>query len=163
MSSPSRKKFKSAKDFPINLPFCLIHKRDDPEKVILFRGQIEELDNLNDVPLPQPSVGSTATKCENGYCYRSISVLPFSQVSERGFYAVNEGEKIKSIRIESAQTYTREEIYEVLPPLSTKFEVGEIEYEMDQKAYEKIVQDIIDKEIKNGEGSSFVTPRPRYC
>ena len=133
--------------------------------VHLFRGTIEELDRLDDVPLPKEEKQQRNNNNEGGsdLLETSISILPFSTIQERGFFAVNEGEKILSLRIDGTKStsfnFNESEADEFLPPKNTQFEVGDIEYEMSQKEYEQIVQDIIDKEIYRGEGSSFVTPR----
>ncbi len=94
----------------------------------------------------------------DGTTYDTISMIPFSQIKERGYNVIDEGDKILSIHVEDQQEIFVDELLELLPDIPIKLR-RDIEYDMSSQEYEAVIQDIITKEIGNGEGANFVIPR----
>ncbi|MDD3302466.1 MAG: anthranilate synthase family protein [Candidatus Gracilibacteria bacterium] len=83
-----------------------------------------------------------------------IFITPFSQAKERGFEVIENQEKIISILIDKEIQLTKKELEESF--LNTEIILdGELNENYTKEDYSKIVDDIIKKEIGNGEGSNF--------
>jgi phenazine biosynthesis protein phzE len=85
-------------------------------------------------------------------------MIPFSQIKERGYNVIDEGDKILSIYIQDQQEIFVDELLDLLPDIPIKLG-QDIEYDMSSQEYEAVIQDIITREIGNGEGANFVIPR----
>ena len=122
-----------------------------------FTGPLQECNTLNDIPRGGAAVSG-------GVAYDTFSILPFSTINERAaegsslYTAHNDGEKILSMRIETTEELTKEAFAASFKQQDVGM-VGEMTYDSTQEQYEAIVKSIIEDEIGNGEGSSFVTPR----
>jgi 2-amino-4-deoxychorismate synthase len=133
-----------------NTPFCMIQKQDS-EEVLILSGETFEFDEIDQIP--------RVKKNTNGEkIYDTISVIPFCQVKERGYRARSDGEKILTIRIEEQYEILCNALIEILPHEDISL-MQEISYDTTEEEYEKVIQDIIEKEIGNGEGANFVIPR----
>ena len=71
--------------FIMNVILCLYSK---PDEVLLFLGDIQKLENLDDIPLPKNPDETDE--------FKSISVLPFSQVNSKYKKNRNQYKKIKN-------------------------------------------------------------------
>jgi len=132
-----------------NSPFSLIQKQDS-EEVLVLTGTASKLDTIDEIPRRH---GTPEEKT-----YDTISMIPFSQIRERGYNVIDEGNKILSIHVEDQQEIFVDELLDLLPDTPIKLE-QDIEYDMSSQEYETVIQDIITKEIGNGEGANFVIPR----
>lgn len=148
-SSPKRARL-SAPDEQLDAmwqgPFALIQRSADTDLHYLS-GNLEELENLDDIPLP----------ADPGK-WQSVSIVPFCQIRERGFKAASEGEKILSIRVKTHKRMSVEETLARLPP-EEEVCIASTEFDHSEEAYEEIIRSIIYDQVYNGEGSSFVSPR----
>ncbi len=139
-------------DFNLTKPFCLI-QMEDKSDVLLVEGEALKLNQLSELPISEKSRHD-----EGHLVYDSISMIPFSQIRERGFVAHNNDEKISSIKIHQALKVSIKEILEILPDEQIEIESG-LSYDYTEEKYAEIIRQIVDVEIGGGEGSSFVTPR----
>ncbi len=130
-------------------PFSLIQKQDSDE-LLALSGTALRIDNIDDIPR-RHTVPAEKT-------YDTISMIPFSQIRERGYNVIDEGDKILSIVIEKQQTIYVDELLELLPDIPLKLG-RDIEYDLSSEEYEAVIQDIVNREIGNGEGANFVIPR----
>ncbi len=132
-----------------NSPFSVIQKQDS-EEVLVLTGTAVKLDTIGEIPRKH---GTPEEKT-----YDTISMIPFSQIKERGYNVIDEGDKILSIYIQDQQEIFVDALLDLLPDIPIKLG-QDIEYDMSSQEYETVIQDIITDEIGNGEGANFVIPR----
>uniref|UniRef100_A0A0G4F1S3 anthranilate synthase n=1 Tax=Chromera velia CCMP2878 TaxID=1169474 RepID=A0A0G4F1S3_9ALVE len=135
-------------------PFCLVNREDGPE-TLFFKGTISEIEKLDQIPRKQ-NKGKSAVSLD-GRTFDTISMIPFSQIAERGFKVHNEGEKILCLQIESVSKLNTETLAKAIPPVDIECE-DEFSFSKTTEEYEEIVRNVKELEICGGEGSSFVTP-----
>lgn len=133
-----------------DIPFCIIQKQDR-EEVLIVTGTNNHYRNISDI---QRNKENTHGK----KIYDSISVVPFSQIRERGYSAIDEGEEILSINITEQFEVDVEDLKQLLPTDSISLS-AEIQYDTTEEQYFDIIEQIIENEIGNGEGANFVIPR----
>ncbi|MCP4755417.1 MAG: hypothetical protein GY866_31520 [Proteobacteria bacterium] len=131
-------------------PFCMIQKQDG-EDVLFLEGEALTTERIDGIPRKRG-------KAPEGRRYDSISVVPFSQIRERGYRARNEGEKILVLQIARQVEIPLENLLRDLPCQGLTLE-DEIESETTPQAYEELIRGIVEDEIGNGEGANFVIPR----
>lgn len=90
--------------------------------------------------------------------YSSISIVPFSQAREKGYPVVDEGEKIYSINIEDTVEIFTQNLFDKIESMEISIR-SEMKSNYTEQEYENLVSNIIENEIKNGEGCNFVIPR----
>ncbi len=133
-----------------NIPFCFIQKQDS-EDVLVLTGNEKQYRNIHDIPR---KTGDT-----DGCCiYDTISVVPFCQIRERGFKVRDGGEEILTIHISEQNMVPTDELINSLPNSKISLD-QEIQYDSSEKEYCRIIENIVEKEIGNGEGANFVIPR----
>ncbi len=126
-------------------PFCIFQKGDS---VTIVRGTVREVTYLDEI---YGHSGSLPIK--------SVSMIPYCQIKERGFKVLDSGEKILTLVVENMKQFTREDF---LQNISEDVEIkinGELTFNFPDPEYEEIVKQVIENEIKNGEGSNFLLSR----
>jgi 2-amino-4-deoxychorismate synthase len=129
-------------------PFCLIRRRDE-DRILVLRGDVARVRNLDDVPL---RAGKPAQEC-----FDSVSLVPFCQARERGFPVRDGGEPIVTLNISEQSYVSVQEVIEEWPKLA--LELGDFDFDISAPEYERIIARIIKDEIGTGKGSNFVIPR----
>ena len=74
---------------PLNQPFALI-RREGRAGVEIFTGDVGTVESLADIPLAPGS--------------QALAIVPYRQVRERGFVAVDDGAPLQVLRIASCAT-----------------------------------------------------------
>ncbi|MBT6611634.1 MAG: hypothetical protein HOB38_05985 [Deltaproteobacteria bacterium] len=138
------------KIFETAQPFCIIQKQDS-EDVLILEGEALQCDQIDDIPR-QKGVS------DQGKSYDTISMIPFSQIREKGYQALNDGEQILTLEIKRFWDLAVEELLEQLTHCDIGLENG-FEYDMTKAEYETLIRRIVEDEIGNGEGANFVIPR----
>ncbi len=136
---------KTKQDF-LNLfenPFCIVNKG---EKVDIFTGSIKKFEKIADLP--------SIDKADENY----ISLLPYKQMSERGFEVIDGHEKILTLMIEGKVSITPKELCALIDEVQVNVDGG-IFSNMNDDEFMEIVERVIEDEIKNGEGSNFLMSR----
>lgn len=136
----------------LNQPFSLIRKQES-NNIIYASGDILKLDNIADIP---------SKKSNKDSIIDSVSILPFSQIKEKNYKVIDANEKILTIDVKEKEIFTINEFRAFVEDLSLSKEIEleeNINYVLDEKDYGQIIEDIIEKEIGNGEGANFVIPR----
>jgi len=131
-------------------PFCIIQKQDS-EDILFLTGTSSSCRAINEIPRKH---GDTNGK----RLIDSISVIPFCQIRERGYRVRDQGERILTIQVDFQYEVDVEHLLELLP----SEEVGmteDISYDTTEAEYERVIEDIVQREIGNGEGANFVIPR----
>ncbi|NQU64868.1 MAG: chorismate-binding protein [SAR324 cluster bacterium] len=131
-------------------PFCIIQKQD-AEDVFILEGEALQFDRIDDIPRQSgvPPLGKS---------YDTISMIPFSQIREKGYQARNDGEQVLTLKIERFWDLPLADLLAKLTYCDISLENG-FEYDMTTAEYETLIQKIVEDEIGNGEGANFVIPR----
>jgi len=135
--------------FSPSTDFALI-KRESDEDVLYLEGNVRLADTIEQImskPQAQKPKGQ----------YHTLSLLPFSQVRERGFEAHDDGAKIICMDIAFQTRVALELLLKSLP--HHRISVGEIGYDTDNIDCEKRIGSVIRHEIGEGEGANFVICR----
>ncbi len=120
-----------------NKPF-IISKKKWETYIKYFSWKVKKYDKLNQID-------------EN---VEQIFVVPFSQAKERNF-EVKWDEKIISILIDEEKHFSFDEFSETFEEKESVLK-WDLKEHFNQKEYEQVVENIVKKEIGNGEGSNFL-------
>ena len=120
-----------------NKPF-IISKKKWETYIKYFSWKVKKYDKLNQID-------------EN---IEQIFVVPFSQAKERNF-EVKWNEKIISILINEEKHFSFDEFAKTFEEKESILE-WDLKEHFNQKEYEQVVENIVKKEIGNGEGSNFL-------
>ncbi|XVV14896.1 anthranilate synthase family protein [Actinoplanes sp. CA-131856] len=119
-------------------PFALLH-RDGADHVEVLTGDVVTVATLDDIPLHRGRP--------------TLAVIPYRQITERGFDCVDDGAPLECLVVRS----TRNEPLSSFPaaPLS----VRDGRFDLSDAEYGSIVEDVLRDEIGHGEGANFVIHR----
>lgn len=118
-------------------------RRNNSDEVDVLSGAVYEVDYLDEIPLYEDR--------------EVIAVVPFHQVLERGFEAVDDGTPLLVLVVEESTSIPIGELIEQLPDLPP--EVTYLGASLSDEAYADLVRDVIENEIGRGEGANFVIRR----
>ncbi|MFH1712695.1 MAG: chorismate-binding protein [Candidatus Jacksonbacteria bacterium] len=141
---PTKQKFNFKK------PFAIIRRKEEND-VLILQGTALELDKLSDIPRRKG-------KDKQGEVFDTISILPFSQIKERGLEARDRGAKIICVKISRQTKISVKELNTILPQEDIILADG-IKYNYTEEEYKLVIKNVIKNEIGNGEGANFVIPR----
>jgi phenazine biosynthesis protein phzE len=127
-----------------------IHGADD---VLLISGIPIDFEQLADIPLEAGRVDGDHTE---GLDW--LVAVPFAQIRERNFAAVDDGTPLRAIRVEHQITLPLNEFVAFLPE-ETIETVSEHGFDIPDQEYRGIVDRVIRDEIGNGEGANLVIAR----
>lgn len=125
--------------------FVLI-ARDGAETVELLTGDILDVDLLADIPL-------TA----DGTPREVFAMVPYRQVRERGFDAVDDGTPLRCLIVDEHRHFDRDELLDSLPTGPVPLRDGG--FDISDEEYAEVVSRVISDEIGRGEGANFVIRR----
>ncbi|SOC57210.1 chorismate-binding protein [Ornithinimicrobium cerasi] len=121
--------------------------REGQDRVELVLGEVEDLDRLRD--LPRPGEGAPV-----------LALVPFRQITERGFDAHDDGTPLRVLRPAGPTAYQRIGLEDLLAALPTApVEVTGERFSVSDDDYARTVERVIEEEIGNGEGANFVIRR----
>ncbi|MGP7959626.1 anthranilate synthase family protein [Sanguibacter sp. A247] len=129
-------------------PFALISR--DGGDVEVLRGDAVDVSLLDDIPLHDAA----------GRAQEVLALVPFRQVRELGFDAVDDGAPLRCLVVRERALVARGAALDALP--AEPVAVADEGFDVDDDAYAAIVQRVIDDEIGRGAGSSFVVRRDRH-
>jgi len=129
--------------------FALI-KRESDEDILYLEGDVRLTDAIAQI-VSRPQAQRTKGQ------YHTLSLLPFSQIRERGFEAHDDGAKIICMDIAFQTRIAVELLLKSLP--HHRVSVGEIGYDTNDIECEKRIGRVIRNEIGEGEGANFVVSR----
>ncbi|MFF4405571.1 anthranilate synthase family protein [Streptomyces sp. NPDC001404] len=135
-------------------PFALLHRRTPgrPEGVVeLLLGPVSEAGRLADVPLP------SGPPADGAPVHDALALVPFRQIRERGFDVRDDGTPLLVLRPEEAHDLPLDAVLGALPAHELRVEGGA--FDVDDDAYARIVERVIEDEIGTGEGANFVIRR----
>ncbi|MEU1627249.1 anthranilate synthase family protein [Streptomyces sp. NPDC020096] len=134
-------------------PFALLHRRTPgraADTAELLLGPVSRLERLADIPLPSgvPEGGATLD---------ALALVPFRQIRERGFDVTDDGTPLVVLRPQETHRLPVPELLAALPRHGVTVEGGA--FDVDDDAYARIVERVIEDEIGRGEGANFVIRR----
>ncbi|MEU6207179.1 anthranilate synthase family protein [Micromonospora musae] len=127
-------------------PFALI-RREDAEEIDVLTGSVTVVERLADIPLPSGPPGP-----------KTLALVPFRQVTERGFAAHDDGAPLECLRVERSATVVASEVVAALPEGSVGIRSVE-GFDVSDDDYADLVERIVRDEIGRGEGANFVIQR----
>jgi phenazine biosynthesis protein phzE len=134
----------------LSKPFAIIQKEDGPQ-VLLLSGPVRRLEALAQIPRKQ---GKDAA----GKRYDTLSLVPFSQIKEKGYEVKQGDEALLCMEIQEQREVPLEELLAWIPDLPVDL-AGEPRFDEDEATYQATVAAVIEKEIGEGQGANFVIPR----
>ena len=127
-------------------PFAVLYRPHvDPDTVEILFGGVTDVPLVGD--LPEPIAPGLPV----------LAVVPFRQIRERGFDAVDDGVPLLALRADERVLIHLDDLIERLPDGPQTFvDTG---YDVPDAEYEQIVRSVLDHEIAAGAGSNFVLHR----
>jgi phenazine biosynthesis protein phzE len=127
-------------------PFALL-RREGRDHVEILTGAVETASYLAEIPL-----------CDTGAAGPDVLVLvPYRQVRERGFDAVDDSAPLLYLRVEGATEAPVDDVLAALPAQAPRVNGGRFDVPDDE--YAQTVTAVLRDEIGRGEGSNFVIHR----
>ncbi|HEV7896793.1 MAG TPA: anthranilate synthase family protein [Planosporangium sp.] len=133
-------------------PFALL-RREGRDHVEILTGPIETASRLAEVPLRGVGPDSDAGPAGPDV----LLVVPYRQVRERGFDAVDDGAPLAYLRVEGYTEAPVDDVLAALPSQPPRIRGGA--FDVADADYADIVADVLRDEIGRGEGSNFVIHR----
>ncbi|MFD9790404.1 anthranilate synthase family protein [Streptomyces sp. NPDC059070] len=131
--------------------YALLHRPEtlgrDALEVLL--GEVSSVDTLAAVPVPEDA--------SPGARHEVLAVVPYRQISERGFASTDDGEPLIVMAVAEQGELPLAEALERLPAEPVTLSGGH--FDVADESYAEIVRNVIDREIGNGEGANFVIKR----
>ncbi|AYY12469.1 chorismate-binding protein [Actinobacteria bacterium YIM 96077] len=168
---------------PAPPPFAVV-RREGREGVELMLGDVIDVDQLADVPLPsvpgtadtapgsRSDSGSTAATDSSGTggtaatggsgtdttdASQVLALIPYRQVSERGFACHDDAAPVRCLVVRDRHVLDVEDCLAAIP--DAPLDVTADGFDIDDDAYARLVGDVIRDEIGRGEGANFVIRR----
>jgi 2-amino-4-deoxychorismate synthase len=132
-------------------PFALLHRPDSgtPDCVDVLTGDVSLLRSLADLPLEPIGTGSGDDL---------LVVIPYHQIAERGFEAIDEADApLITMAISEHHRVGIGELQAKIPDTRTVVRNGR--FDCDDQQYADTVRRIVADEIGTGEGANFVIKR----
>ncbi|SCE94218.1 phenazine biosynthesis protein phzE [Micromonospora viridifaciens] len=126
-------------------PFALI-RRAGADHLDLLTGTVRTADQLADIPLPEGGPGP-----------RTLALVPYRQIAERGFACVDDGTPLECLLVEGHRRIPLAEVVAALPdaPVVTR----DAAFDITDAEYAATVDRVLAEEIRRGEGANFVIHR----
>ncbi|KTQ96374.1 hypothetical protein NS226_08345 [Aureimonas ureilytica] len=133
--------------------FALISRRqrEGGRALEYLQGKFCELASLSEIADIRNSRAAPGSSC------RSLTLIPFRQIAERGFEVVNDATPLLNMIVARTTLHHESELDFVRSPAKAK--VSSADFDIDDDAYAEIAQEIIHREIGYGSGSNFVLKR----
>ncbi len=127
---------------PNTPPFALLHRPESrgADRIELLRGAVSTVETIADLPADDV-----------------LALLPYRQITERGFDCADDGTPLVAMRITSRATMPVTEFLDQAPDVPVALRDGR--FSIDDDEYARLVRQIITDEIGSGEGANFVIKR----
>lgn len=137
-------------------PFALLRRRTpgrDPNVVEVLTGRVTAVARVADIPLPEAETGAETGAAGPA----ALALVPFRQLTERGFEVIDDGTPLAVLRAERALELPLAGTLAALP--DHRVTVRDGAFDVSDERYEEIVATVLAEEIGAGEGANFVIRR----
>jgi phenazine biosynthesis protein phzE len=125
-------------------PFALL-RREGRDHLEVLAGELTTADTLAGIPLSGPPGP------------RTLAVVPYRQITERGFECVDDGVPLVCLVVTQAEEVPLADALALLP--DRPVEVAGGAFDIDDDEYGRMVEAVLRDEIGRGEGANFVIHR----
>lgn len=141
---------RSAIDAILGCEAWALIRRGQGDDALLVGGERSVVESLLDVPLE--------TDVPEAPVQDRLLAVPFRQVRERGFEAIDDGTPLVVVTLTEEHHVPVSELLEVLPDVPVEF-TDPGGFEIDDEHYGKLVERVIADEVGRGEGANLVIGR----
>ncbi|MFD9906045.1 anthranilate synthase family protein [Streptomyces sp. NPDC059063] len=141
-------------------PYALLHRpgATGTDTVEVLTGETVLPAALADIPLPAPPAeGAPDTACGGGARHEVLVVVPYRQLTERGFACADDGTDLVAMSITGQQQLPLAQVLARIPDVPTP--LSGAGFDVDDAAYEDVVRRVVKEMIGTGEGANFVIKR----
>ncbi|MBB1252311.1 phenazine-specific anthranilate synthase [Streptomyces sp. OF3] len=121
-----------------------------PGMLDVLVGDLGTPATLADIPLPDVADNGGAR-------HEVLALIPFRQISERGFAAPDDGTPLVALTVTDQERIPLEDALRRIPNVPTRL-TGEC-FDLDDEQYGERVRSVVDEVIGTGEGANFVLRR----
>ncbi|MER5769516.1 anthranilate synthase family protein [Streptomyces sp. NPDC001985] len=134
--------------------FALLHRPEatGPGFLEVLLGEVSTPATLAELPLPDASDDP-----DGGARHDVLAVVPYRQLSERGFTCVDDGCPLIAMSVTDQETVPLAAALESLPQLAVR--LTDERFDVDDESYAEMVRTVVRDEIGQGEGANFVLKR----
>ena len=141
-------------------PFALL-RREGTDQIEMYSGTLSTVAALADLPLPPAGAPdrttASPTASPTAGHLATLALVPYRQVRERGFEAVDDGAPLTCLIIDHCSTATVPDILALLPIEPPELRGGV--FDVSDADYVDLVREVLQDEIGQGAGSNFVIHR----
>jgi phenazine biosynthesis protein phzE len=132
--------------------FALLYRPQSglPDRVDVLVGEVDEVARLADLPIG-PTEGDGQAR------HNLLALVPYRQISERGFAAADDGTPLLAMRITGQAELGLGEALARLP--EGDLVLAEDGFDISDEEYAELVRQVISNEIGQGAGANFVLRR----
>ncbi|WP_169944055.1 anthranilate synthase family protein [Microbispora sp. H11081] len=133
--------------------FALLHRPGAGRQGLLdvLVGDMSAVGTLDELPLPDDPGATGEARHE------TLALIPFRQITERGFTVVDDHEPLLAMTITEQGTLPLTDALRRIP--RTRVVAGARRVDLDDDEYAAVVRKVIEEEIGHGEGANFVIKR----
>ncbi|MGW5259487.1 anthranilate synthase family protein [Microbispora sp. NPDC004025] len=137
--------------------FALLHRAGAGRRGLLdiLVGDMSAVGTLDELPLPDGPDGPEGSAGEARH--ETLAVIPFRQITERGFTVVDDNEPLLAMTIAEQGTLPLADALRRIPDAPVV--AGGRRVDLDDDEYAAVVRKVIEEEIGHGEGANFVIKR----
>ncbi|MFC0863871.1 anthranilate synthase family protein [Sphaerimonospora cavernae] len=142
-------------DSPDSPAFALLHRPGAGREGVLdvLVGEASRLATLDDIPLTDLTAGGETGDAR----HETLVVIPYRQIAERGFAAVDDGAPLLAITVTEQGALPLSDALRQIPDVPVRARNRHVDLEDDD--YAAIAGKVIEEEIGHGEGANFVIKR----
>ncbi|MER8045938.1 anthranilate synthase family protein [Streptomyces sp. NPDC094032] len=144
---------------PVPEAFALLYRPERTgDRVEILLGDAGTAALLSELPLGGPeSAAPRSPGAPDGPRHQVLALIPYRQITERGFVCQDDHAPIRTLTVRRQGTVGVDELLRRLPRGPVELRDGG--FDLDDREYEAIVRDVIEREIGTGEGANFVIHR----
>nr|UPA71909.1 anthranilate synthase component 1, pyocyanine specific [Streptomyces sp.] len=114
-------------------------------------GDVTTPATLSEIPLPD------APDRTAGARHEVLAVVPYRQITERGFAATDDGTPLVALSVTGQERIPLADALRRIPQVPTV--LADARFDVDDETYQQIVRTVVDEVIGAGEGANFVIKR----
>ncbi|WP_159941360.1 MULTISPECIES: anthranilate synthase family protein [unclassified Nocardiopsis] len=142
---------------PDQPPFALLLRsgRGGPRKLDVLVGEVFEVAETADIPLPEPA--SPEPGASGRVHHDVLALIPYQQIRERGFASTEDGTPLTVMRVTAQEEIPAAPALERIPDTPVTLSGGH--FDTSDEDYAETVRRVVKEVIGEGEGANFVIKR----